>query len=622
VAAPLGANKSCYPHAELDASFRKIELLVARGRRVQAEAACRKFVSEQPGHPGAAHLLGVLLVMKGERGDGTRWLKLATRAEPDNYHYWKDLGLAMAAGNSWKIAVHALRRSFILRPADPEVTRYLGECLCRMGDYEEALAVFESVPDADMGLCAEIARLRTWRLDAAIGGLRRFIASHPNGAEARLHLTSALFAIGDISGAIDSAAAADHIAPQRAVASFLCRMLQYAPGTGRARIAAEHRRFGDAHCPVGDAPKRSYWPRTGDRLRIGYVSSLFRQHSNHLGPILRWHDRRRFEIFCFSDRGPFDVTGGRTLHEQIDTRSMSDADLARSVRKRKIDILVECDGHSNGGTRLPVFASRAAPMQFALALYPGTTGTRNIDFRITDAVVDPPGTEEFFTERLTRIGVFLCCDPGAARRPPSPLPAIRNGYVTFGSSSIPAKINEDVARLWAAILRAVPSSRLVLHHIFSPRGAGAINPTIRKRLLGIFADCGIPARRVELIGELSAEEHLRVYDRIDIALDPFPWNGVRTTFDALLRGVPVVALAGNTSAGRTAMSLLSTAGFARFVGADPRGYKRIAVDLAANPAMLAILRGELGARTKVSLCNGRRWVAELEDAYLGNWQSS
>jgi len=598
--------------------------LLADGQFGKAEAACRLLASQQPKHAGAAHLLGVLSLNQGLRPEGIRWLRRAVRLEAGNSYYWKDLGLAMLASLRLREASKCLQRTLSFRPDDREVAQHLGECLCQLKEYPAAVDVFGSVKGADVGLHPQIARLKTWQLDAAVKGLRRFADQHPEDpalVEAYLGLTSAFFSTGDVPGAIASANAAEKIITQRDVTSFLCRMLHYDPSAGRAAIAAQQRHFARVHCHPATTLADFTQPRASKRLRIGYVSSLFNPHAVHLKPMLEFHDRQRFEVFCFNDGRPglhgalawsHHVTG-------IDNRDMSNAQLAVCIRKRKIDILVDCDGHCAGGARLPIFAIRSAPVQFALAIYPGTTGVKNIDFRITDGWVDPPGTEKHFTEKLIRLSRFMVCNPAAARGKPTPLPAIRNRYITFGSFSIPFKMNEEVVSAWAAILHQVPRSRLLLHHMFDRQGTGTVNPAIRRRLLGMFRSLGISSSRIELTGELPPARHLRMYDRIDIALDPFPYNGTRTTCDALLRGVPVVALAGNTSAGRVGVSFLMTAGLPQHIGQNVSEYVNIAVELASERESLIALRNTLGARAKASIADGRRFTAELEEAYLRAW---
>ncbi len=226
--------------------LQKIGALLARGRAVQAEAACRVFARQQPDHAGAAHLLGVLSLTGGRHAEAMRLLKKATRLDPGNFHYWKDFGMALLSKHKLGEARESLQRALALRPADPEVARHLGECLCQLDEYEAALKIFEGVPagsadaatTAAIRLFAGIAKLKTWRLEAAIEDLRRVTPRHLGYPDAQLSLMIARFATGDVPGAIRAAKILLRVNPQPETLSFLCRIFHYDTGAGRGKIAA------------------------------------------------------------------------------------------------------------------------------------------------------------------------------------------------------------------------------------------------------------------------------------------------------------------------------------------------------------------------------------------------
>jgi predicted O-linked N-acetylglucosamine transferase (SPINDLY family) len=288
-----------------------------------------------------------------------------------------------------------------------------------------------------------------------------------------------------------------------------------------------------------------------------------------------------------------------------------------------IDILVECDGYFRGGARLPVFAVQAATVQIALSIYPGTTGVRQIDFQITDAAIDPAGSEAWHNERLLRVPNALCYQPNHDDSPVPELPALQSGAITFGSLSLPAKINERVVDCWAAILRAVPSSTLLLQHFLDRPGRRDVNDAIRRRFLRLFSDRGVAPARIRLLGNRTHAEHMCVYNSIDIALDPFPYNGTLTTLNALNMGVPVITLAGTTSAGRVGCSLLDAIGLGRLVARDTEQYCRLAIETARDLAELRRLRAELRPLLAASpLMDSRGYASSLEQAYVAAWNAS
>src|SRR5262249_25869327 len=296
-------------------------------------------------------------------------------------------------------------------------------------------------------------------------------------------------------------------------------------------------------------------------LRIGYVSPDFRQHSvaYFLEPLLRGHDRQQVEVFCYGDVArPDSVT--THLQELADhwlvTVGTSHQALAERIRTDRIDILVDVAGHT-AGNRLLVFARKPAPVQVTWLGYPNTTGLKAIDYRLVDAVTDPAGeADAWASESLVRLeGGFLCY--GALTDAPAPTlpPCLGTGTITFGSFNNPAKVSAATFDAWAKLLSRLPQARLLL------KGTPFADAATRALFLARLDERGVAAERVDLMGSVSsATQHLALYHRMDIALDPFPFNGTTTTCEALWMGVPVITLRGHRHAGRVGASLLTQIG--------------------------------------------------------------
>jgi predicted O-linked N-acetylglucosamine transferase (SPINDLY family) len=293
---------------------------------------------------------------------------------------------------------------------------------------------------------------------------------------------------------------------------------------------------------------------------------------------------------------------------------LPDEQAAEMIRQDRIDILVDLSGHT-GGNRLLVFARKPAPVQASYLGYLGTTGLPTIDYYLTDALADPPGqTEAHYQEQLVRLpGCGFCYQPGPAPDVRPEPPASQSGRVTFGCLNSLAKVSDEVLALWARVLAAVRGSRLVL-----PTGAGR---HAEERVCTTLARSRVAPERARLLERAATRfDYLERYHAIDICLDPFPYNGVTTTCDALWMGVPVLSLAGRTCVSRQGVRFLRTVGLDELIADRPEESVRLATDLAGDMPRLAALRRGLRERMRGSLLmDPTRFTRHLEAAYAGMW---
>ena len=341
-----------------------------------------------------------------------------------------------------------------------------------------------------------------------------------------------------------------------------------------------------------------------------------------LEPVLQRHDRSRFEVFCYhSGAGEDDLSTRLRSHAEHwrAVARLSPDELERALRTDCLDLLVELSGHTDGN-RLAVVARRVAPVQVTYLGYPNTTGLSAVDYRITDAHADPPGeSDALHTERLVRLPeTFLCYTPPFEGEPAAQPPARTRGRLTFGSFNNLAKLSAANIALWARVLDAVPDATLMI------KTGGLQDPGLRRVVLERFRAVGIDAARLELAAPTdSIEAHMRSYDRVDIALDSYPYHGTTTTLDALWMGVPVVTLCGDRHAARVSASILHTLGLDELVAATAQDYVRIAQRLALDVDRLETLRRTLRGRLHASpLMDGVRFTRQLEATYLQMWQAA
>jgi predicted O-linked N-acetylglucosamine transferase (SPINDLY family) len=353
-------------------------------------------------------------------------------------------------------------------------------------------------------------------------------------------------------------------------------------------------------------------------LRIGYVSPDLHDHpvATFLLPILETHARQQFHITCYNNSWIEDEMTGRlraVAQTWRLTPDWTDERLARQIVEDRIDILVDLAQHSDGN-RILFFARKPAPVQVTYLGYPGTTGLGTFDGRLSDPHIDPLANGELFsTEPIERLPeTFWCLRPIPAAPLVAPPPAIQRGTISFGCLNKFAKVSPAALRFWATILHRVPESRLMLS---APPGDH------RQRILDVFGANGVSSERIEFVAKQCFPDFLALHHQIDIALDPFPYNGGTTTCYALWMGVPVITLAGTTGVQRSGASLLSNVGLPELIATTQEQYVQVAIDLAGDLRRLSELRVTLRDRMTASpLMDVPRFVGNLEAIYRRLWR--
>jgi len=555
----------------------------------------KRALALDPSLAEAHHQLGNALKNLHRYADAAASLQRASELAPQNAAIWLNFGVTLLALSLRDEAITCFQRAIALEPGRPEAHNVLGSAFLDAGRIGEAKKQLE------MAL-----RLRP-----------AYPAAHDN-------LGRALRAQGRAAEAIKEFRAALSTAPSPGTHSNLLYALNFVPGLPAAEIFAEHKHWARIHAePLKNAiPATVVGPDPARRLRIGYVSPDFIHHavSYFIEPVLAAHDRTRCEVFCYSNVLVPDATTVRlraVSDQWRDIVRLDDTQVAELIRSDKIDILVDLAGHT-ARHRLLVFARKPAPVQVTWLGYPNTTGLAAIDCRITDAVSDPVGqTEAWYSEKLVRLPeTFSCYRPSEDAPAVSTLPALKNGYITFGSFNHFAKINPAVLDLWARLLVRLPSSRLLL------KARSLADTETVAGVREIFSRSGVAPDRLDLRSdELSVAAHLGLYHGVDIALDTFPYNGTTTTCEALWMGVPVVALAGQTHVSRVSASLLTYLGRPEWIAHSEDGYIAKCASLAADLPFLAEARASQRERMQSSpLCDTPRFTAHLENAYREMWR--
>jgi protein O-GlcNAc transferase len=583
------------PPPSPDAGLERARALREQGRPEEAAAELQALVALRPDWAEAHHQLGNALKGLRRYPEAAASLRRAAALVPNDAAVWLNLGVASLEMRRLDEAVTCFRRAIRLEPVRPEAHNILGHALLTLGRCTAAKRCLE-----------EALKLRPG-YPAAHDNLGRVLKAQGRAAEA----------VGQHRAALAGA-------PRTETHSNLLYSLNFPAGLSPDDIAAEHRIWAALHAaPLRPAGlDRAPDPGPPRRLRLGYVSPDLVHHAvaYFLEPVLAARDPGAFEVFCYSDAPvPDEVTRrlrGLSDHWR-DVAGQSDERVAALVREDRIDILIDLAGHT-ARNRLLVFARRPAPVQVTWLGYPNTTGLEAMDYRLSEAVSDPPGqTERWHSEELIRLpGTFSCYGPPPESPPVEALPALAAGHVTFGCFNNLAKLTPPAIDLWAELLREVAGSRLLL------KSRGLADVETAARLREEFASRGIEAARLELNGqELSVAHHLALYHRVDLALDTFPYNGTTTTCEALWMGVPVVTLAGATHVARVGASLLTHLGAADWIADSPAAYLRRCRELAGDLPGLAAIRAALRERMRASpLCDAATFTRGFEAALREMWQ--
>ena len=593
------------------------------GRPQVAAARYRQALARDPNHADALHLLGLIQHQLGQSAAAAELIDRAVHVRPNLPPFWVNLAAVRVALGQDDRAADALTAAVRLDPAHADAHAHLAAVLTRLARLPQAVAAWDDrlrlrPGDADAHFQRGLLLWRLFQWGPSAAAFERALAIKPDHHEARRNLAGTLNALRRTDDAIAqfrrllTAAPAALASPYHS--NFLLA-LQYAP-TPPTDALAESVRWAQTHGNVTPLPPPPAHV-AGRRVRIGYASPDLRDHpvGRLIEPLLAGHDREHFEVHCYSDwPTPDPIT--RRLRDHVEhwhpTGGTTDAALADRIRADGIDLLVDLAGHT-AGHRLLTLARRPAAVQATYLGYPATTGLPAIDYRLTDAVADPPGpTDAAHTERLVRLpGCFVCFAPPMDAPDVAPPPAVADGHVTFGSFNAAAKLSPATVALWANVLRTVPTARLVL------KATGLQDVTTRDGLLAEFAAVGVdPGRVTVLPTEMDPRDHLARYAAVDVALDPTPYHGTMTTLDALWMGVPTVTLAGQTHVSRVGATLLTHAGLPEFIAGSVDEYVAIAARWAGEVAALAAVRSTMRDRVRSSpLADAAAFVRSVEAAY-------
>jgi len=557
--------------------------------------------------------------------DSIAALQRAAALAPGDATVQRNLGAILLRAGRPAQAMHAFNAALTLQPADRESCVHLGSCLVDLGEHALAaqlgqkwLASNALDPAVLRGLVSSLTMVG--EVDAALSWSQRALDLQPDAMAQALHGNALLQARRIPEGVQACRASVDASGQDVALYPTLLMGLNYLHEQPEPIFAAHrelHERLEPLRVPVAARPRQA-----GEALRVGFVSADFVNHSVafFMEPLLRHLDASAFQVTCYHNNARSDAVTQRLQalgHRWVPCAQLSDAALARRIRADGIDVLVDLGGMT-AQSRMLVFAEQAAPVQIGYLGYPTVSGIPGLAWRLTDHEIDPGDMPDFPSEQPLALPRSMFCYQPLEAPALAPPPALKLGHITFGSFNNVAKLTDSTLRLWAAVLHAVPGSRLLLK-------ATAITQALsRSSIEAVMAQAGITPDRLTLMARQEDQrEHLAVYNDVDIALDSVPYNGATTTCEALWMGLPVVTRRGATHTARMGASILGALGRSDWVARADDDFVRIAAGLAADPAALAAWRA--GARAQMAasaLCDGAAMARAFEAALAQAWAAA
>ncbi len=605
-------------------------ILYTNVRRIQQAGFHFKIALElDPDRAELHNSYGCYLLDIGQLKETLASFEKAVELEPGFAKAYNNLGRVYQLQQDEEKAQIYFQRALEADPEMAEAYCNIGAILLNRKKYEEALLHLEEAIQlneklADAHFYKGTVLSKQSLTQKAIDSYKVAIKLNPKFVNAYISMGGSYLEQCRLDKALECFRKARELAPLYPVAdSNILMCMHYSDDFEPVSAFLEHQRWGYAY----QSRFTQFWhpysndPEYSRPLRIGYLSGDFRMHSVHffMEGIYQNHNREAYQIYCYSNvEQPDDVTykimGIATQWRNI--AKMPDDKAAELIRKDRIDILVDLGGHT-GGTRVHLLALRPAPIQVTYLGYPDTTGMSVVDYRITDNLADPVGVTDYLhAEKLVRMPhSFLCYWPSEVAPPVVDPPVLKNGYITFGCCNNPSKITPKVLELWAKVLKAIPNSKL---HLKNHRYRDEATCNLLWERIG---EHGIPKERVELEYERSRfMEHYAAYGDVDIALDPFPYNGTTTTCETLWMGVPVITLEGNAHVCRVGYSILTTVDLKGLIAHSEQDYIDIAKRLSEDVDLLTKLRRTMRDRLRASpLLNHKFFTLRLEAAYRQMW---
>lgn len=616
---------------ELDPTFTEAHanlgsVLKALDRFEDAIKSYQKALELDPEIPETHYNLGLALSKAGKTEDAITSYLMAIRLKPDYASAHNNLGNAWHTQGRLDEALEAYETVLKLDPSHRNAHFNCASIRAKKNDLVAAEESYLKALELDPGHIESLSNLgniyvATGQHEKALTLFDRALALEPRSAAILSNKGEAHLGTGQTRDAMACfRSALEHDPTHTGAHSNLLFAMSYDAETSPADIRTEAENWNRMQA-YGEAFKHSSGNHQHQLpLRVGFVSADFNAHpvSDFLCNILPELNPDIVSLYAYSNSFKQDQMTARlkpAFAGWRDVAARDDHQLANDIQRDRIDILFDLSGHTSGN-RLRMFTLKPAPVQVSWLGYGGTTGLSTMDYVLCDAHVIPPENEIHFTEHPWRLpDIWVCFSPPALDIAVNPLPALTNGFITFGSFNSLAKVTDETVSSWARVLKAVPDSRLFLKAI--QLGDAALQKETRDR----FARQGIDPDRLTLKGRTASKaDHLADYKNVDIALDPFPYAGGTTSVEAFWMGVPVLTRRGNRFVSNMSVSLSQAVNLTEWIANSEQDYIEKACHLAADLSSLATIRMSLREQlVKGPLCDAVRFARNFELALQSMW---
>ncbi len=600
----------------------KISELCRQSQWQSAQSLCDQATSAHGDHPDLLYLSAYISYNLGDQPGAVNYLERSVALDDHSVDRISDLADMLNKVSRTDEALVLLEKALTREPNNRNALNNMGVTWIKRGNLLNAVDFFERAikvdPDSALSyrnLCYALRHLLKLN-EARVAGLTA-VRLQPEDAESHNNLAGAYLMQGYVEQAILHYQQAVKFRPGFLPAySSLILSLHYIPSATNKLIVSKQMEMNrqietqlnaQADNSTREAPVED--PVEGP-VRVGWISGDLRDHpvGRFLLPVLENSDVRRVHNIVYSNTSAEDGFSKILRAQCLDWHMIdkyADAEVCELIKRDAIDLLVDLSGHT-GGNRIAVFAAKPAPVQVSYLGYPGHPGLASIDYFIADKYLSGDDIGDGKTCNLEP--AFCCYRPPVEAPDVNPLPAHKQGHVTFASLNNATKISSDCLRMWSEIMRQTPGSHLILQGLaFADSGA-------RQRVTEAMGLHGILQNRITLLPAEPMAAHLQRYHEIDIGLDTFPWSGHTTLLNALWMGVPVVSLSSDRRSSRMGLSVLSNLDLEELAVTSDAQYVAVAVSLANNLPRLTILRAELRNRLANSpICDALAFCHHLEE---------